>query len=467
MKKRAYLLMAMTLILSTVLMTAGVAFAEEGKGDFNWRQFEGEKITVFLTEVPMSVGIRENLQQFLDLTGIDVEYLVVAEAQYWDKLNVDLASGAGEYDVFMSGASFCWGWSDAGWIEPLDQFIEDPKLTPAEWDFADFYPWAIAAQRWDGTPGPAGLGKGSLWSLPVNTETSLLTYRKDLFDKWGLKVPQTWAEWADTAKMIKEKGGGEYYSVLQRGALDITSIQAGYISALFSYGGKDFNEDLTPAMNSPKSVEFTKLYIDTIRETGSPDWASMMWYDVQQGMPTGKYVMVVDGDNFIPTYENAESSQVAGKLGYAPIPAGPEGARISNIWTWGLSMNSKAKNKGAAWLFMVWASGKDTMTAFSGVGSWPTRTSVWNSDKLVELTSKYGDGEFRKVLEGNYTERARWLPAPMVDLPGVWNLWIKGLHNYYYQQMDAQAAMDQVAQEVTTLLTDSGTMEAFKAAQQK
>jgi len=453
--KRIQMAVAIVLILSTIFMAAPTTAQEE----FNWRQFEGQKITVFLTEVPMSVGIRQNLQQFMDLTGIEVEYLVVAEAQYWDKLNVDLSSGAGEYDVFMSGASYCWGWSEAGWIEPLDQFIEDPTLTPAEWNFEDFYPWAIAAQRWDGTPGPAGLGKGPLWSLPVNTETTLLTYRKDLFDEWGLEVPQTWEEWAATARQIKELSGGEYYSVLQRGALDITSIQAGFISSLFSYGGADFHEDLTPAMNDPRSVEFVELYIDTIRETGSPEWASTMWYDLQQGMTTGQYVMAVDGDNFIPTYENPEISQVAGKLGYAPIPAGPEGQRISNIWTWGLSMNSKAENKGAAWLFMVWASGTDTMTAFSGVGSWPTRTSVWESDKLVELTTQWGDGAFREVLQGNYDERAAWLPAPMVDLPGVWNLWIQGLQTYYYEQASAQEAMDWVAQEVTALLQSSGTLQ--------
>lgn len=455
MFSRIRLTLVLVLLLSiTVMVSPSLA-----QDDFNWRQFEGQKITVFLTEVAMSQGIRQNLQDFIDKTGIEVEYLVVAEAQYWDKLNVDLSSGAGEYDVFMSGASFAWGWSEAGWIEPLDPFIEDPALTPAEWNFDDFYPWAIAAQRWDGTPGPEGLGKGELWSLPVNAETTILTYRKDLFDQWGLKVPETWQEWADTARQIKELSNGEVYSVLQRGALDITSIQAGYISSLFSYGGADFHADLTPAMNDPKSVEFTKLYIDTLRETGAPEWASTMWYDLQQGMTTGKFAMTVDGDNFIPTYENAESSQVAGKLGYAPIPAGPDGQRISNIWTWGLSMNSKAENKGAAWLFMVWASGTDTMTAFSGVGSWPTRASVWNSDKLVELTSQWGDGSFREVLEGNYAERAKWLPAPMVDLPGVWNLWIQGLQNYYYEQADAQGAMDWVAGEVTALLQSSGTLK--------
>jgi len=40
---------------------------------FNWKQFEGQKITVFLSETPMAVAIRSNLQDFTDKTGIEVE----------------------------------------------------------------------------------------------------------------------------------------------------------------------------------------------------------------------------------------------------------------------------------------------------------------------------------------------------------------------------------------------------------
>ena len=73
MNKRVQLIVAVVLIFSTVLMVLP-ATAQE---DFDWRQFEGESITVFLTEVAMSQGIRQNLQEFIDLTGIDVEYLVI------------------------------------------------------------------------------------------------------------------------------------------------------------------------------------------------------------------------------------------------------------------------------------------------------------------------------------------------------------------------------------------------------
>ena len=153
----------------------------------------------------MAVAIRSNLQDFIDKTGIDVEYLVVAENEYWNKLTIDLTSGANQFNVFMSGPTLNWGYAAAQQIQPLDPFMADPTLTPADWNEDDFYPWSFRLNRWDMTPGPAGLGKGRLWTMPIDAVNSLVIYRKDVFDQYGLKAPDTWDEWAETARTLKEK----------------------------------------------------------------------------------------------------------------------------------------------------------------------------------------------------------------------------------------------------------------------
>lgn len=438
---------------------------EEMADGFDWRQAEGTKLTVFLNETPMAVAIRENIDEFTELTGIEIDYLVVSENEYWSKLTVDLTSGAGEFDVFMSGASMNWGYASANQIQALDPYMNDPSLTPDDWDYEDFYDWTISSQRWDGTAGPEGLGEGELWALPINAVNSIVTYRKDVFDEYGISAPDTWDDWYDVAYEIQEKTGGEidgkpFYSVAARGAVDITTLSGPFMSGLFSYGASDFNDDLTPAMNEPAAVEYQKIYMDVIKDTGTPEWPSQMWFDVQNGFGSGQYAMVFDVADFVPTFEGEESA-VAGKLGYALPPAGPDGFRNSFPWCWGFSMNSQAEGDTAkaAWLFIMWASSKDTMVTFAEQGTWPTRESVWNDPAVVEYTNQFGDGEFRAVVDEVQDEYADWMVAPMTDLGQVWTIWANGLHDYYFEKGDMQTIMDQVAADVTEALLSSGTLE--------
>ena len=210
---------------------------EEMAEGFDWRQVEGTELTVFLNETPMAVAIRENIDEFTELTGIEIDYLVVAENEYWSKLTVDLTSGAGEFDVFMSGASLNWGYASANQIQPLDPYMDDPTLTPDDWDYGDFYDWTINSQRWDGTAGPEGLGAGELWALPINAVNSIVTYRKDVFEEYDITAPDTWEDWYNVAYEIQEKTGGEidgkpFYSVAARGAVDITTLSGPFVSGL-------------------------------------------------------------------------------------------------------------------------------------------------------------------------------------------------------------------------------------------
>jgi len=479
-KRSVFSFVALLMILSMVLAACAPAAtpapepvateapaAEEpaAPAGFDWKQVAGTKITVFLSETPMAQAIRGHIEEFKELTGIDIEYLVVSESEYWSKLSVDLSSGAGQFHVFMSGPTLNWGYAAANQIQVIDPFINDPTLTPEEWDYADIFPWAIEANSWDGTPGFAGLGKGSLWALPINEVNNLLTYRKDLFDEWGLTPPTTWDDWAAVAQQIQEKTGGTldgkpFYAVAQRGAVDTTMLSGPFFSGYASYGAEDFTSDLTPAMNSERAVAFQKLYMDTIKETGSPEWPNMMWFDVQQGFTNGQYAMVIDVDNFVPTYE-AEGSAVAGKLGYLDVPAGPDGKRLSHPWTWGFSMNAKTTGDQAkaAWLFIVWASSKEQMVLFAPTGSWPTRKSVWEHPDVVAVTQDWGGGTFRQAMDKVLNEQVGWPISPMTDAGAIQLEWVKALHDYYFGKGDMQTLMDGVATKATEMMKKSGTLQ--------
>ncbi|MCW8221279.1 ABC transporter substrate-binding protein, partial [Streptomyces griseolus] len=49
------------------------------------------------------------------------------------------------------------------------------------------------------------LGSDALYALPQDSGPLMFYYREDLFEKYGLTVPTTWEEFADTARALKKK----------------------------------------------------------------------------------------------------------------------------------------------------------------------------------------------------------------------------------------------------------------------
>lgn len=110
-------------------------------------------------------------------------------------------------------------------------------------------------------------------------------------------------------------------------------------------------------------------------------------------------------------YELDGKSAIRGRTGYALPPAGPDGNRESNLWTWSLVLNSRCTRRQAAWRFIEWAAGKEFLlrSAFEGNMN-PTRRSSWEDARFRQAAAGW-DGYYqadRQLLETH----ARVLPPP-------------------------------------------------------
>ena len=119
--------------------------------NIDWRQLEGKSIEIGLVRHPMTDSILPLVSEFEKLTGISVGFEVLSEVQFREKLLVDLASHAGIYDVYNTGPRYSWKYYSAGWLQPLNSYLNDPKLTDlAAYDLDDFFPLMLASARWTG-----------------------------------------------------------------------------------------------------------------------------------------------------------------------------------------------------------------------------------------------------------------------------------------------------------------------------
>src|SRR5260221_6419181 len=315
------------LLLSSPFTTGGVlgasaqddaALAYYRQAKINWRQAEGKSLTIGLNKHPFTESLLPLIPEFRKLTGINIEYLILPEAEYFTRLVADLSQQRGEFSVIMTGPMRNWQYVPPNWILPLDDFLSNPKLTDPGWfKLDDFYPALIAANRWNGKTG-SGVGEGSLYSIPVLEESYILAYRKDIFDQYNIKVPTTLEEMVEAARLVKKNTG--LPGIVARGTPSVASMGTGFMSGLKAYtDGKwsEFDDKLNANFHDPRSVKFTETWIDMARERGPPNWANMQWYDAMQTFTAGRTGMIAHADFFAATYEDPNKSQYAAKPGHA------------------------------------------------------------------------------------------------------------------------------------------------------
>jgi multiple sugar transport system substrate-binding protein len=363
--------------------------ATEVTGGFDWKKATGTKIKILQTPHPYQQSFQPHLKEFTELTGIEVQADLVAEADYFTKLNTELAGRTGAHDVFMTGAYFIWQYGPPGWMEDLNPWLQNSSATSPDYDFEDIYEGLRTSTRWDFKPGNP-LGTGGQWAIPWGFETNVIAYNKRLFDAKGVKPAETFDELVQLATDLTDRSKNQY-GISFRGSKSWATIHPGFMTQFSRQGCKDYvaeNGKLVAAMNSPQAVDFTKKWVDLAKAAGPTSWTTYEYPDCTRDLGNGNAAMVYDADSATYPKNKKGASKEAGNLAWHPGPAGPDGSYATNLWTWSLAMNSASKQKLAAWLFIQWATGKEAMSkATSAAFADPTRKSVF-------------DGAFKQTLGG-------------------------------------------------------------------
>lgn len=453
----------LTLLFAALLVatrSGGVAPAQAQSGDFDWRAHEGESIKLLLNQHPYQQALVSELASFTELTGIEVTYDVFPEQNYFDKVTIDLQAGeSSTYDAFMTGAYMIWQYAPAGWMEPLEPYINDPSKTNPDYDFEDIIPGLRNSEVWNLEPGAQNLGQGSQYALPWGWEANAYMYRKDLFEKHGLSVPTTLDELVEVSKQLKELEP-EMAGIVVRGSLNWATIHPGFMTMYASQGCKDYNDAMEPQMNSACAVEVTEKWADMVREAGPKAWTTYTWYQAGSDFGSGKAASMFDADilGYFQNQEGTAAPEVLGNVAWAPGPLGPDGKLNTNIWIWSLAMNAGSQKKDATWYFLQWATGKEFLTKgaveYSMVN--PVRDSIWqNADfqaKMAEQTDYLKT--FQTIAAGDM--KIQFTPQPLFF--ETTTEWAQALQDIYAGD-DAQTRLDELVESLTEQLQDAGVIQ--------
>jgi multiple sugar transport system substrate-binding protein len=456
--RRAFLRRAAALGVSAstaALLLRGVSGVQAQEAtpasSFDWKQQSGKTIYPILVEHPYTDAMEPFFPEFEELTGITIQHEKLPETQFREKLLLALSTGAGTYDVFMTGYIDDFRYVGGGWIEPLDDYIADSNRTDPSWDFADFYESLIEVNRWNGEPG-TGVGEGNLWALPVNEEGYSLFYRKDIFEAEGIEVPTNYDQLLAVAEQLHgtEFEGQTLSGFVARGDRTWPTMTTGYGTVFWSWGAEVMDpETWKSTVNSEAGVAATD-YWGRLMKFAPEGVSGFTWYEAMQAFMSGTVAMFIDADHMAGSFEDPAQSKVVGKVGYAIPPEGPGGIR-TNIWIWSLGLASQAKEKDAAWLFMQWATSKDILKDSAVKNNInPTRRSVATDPEILEYMASWGD--YAEVYQTLIEEYSRVLVPALPEFAQIGDVWARSVQEVVLGQKDAKTAMDEAAAEMDRVL---------------
>lgn len=235
-------------------------------------------------------------------------------------------------DIYMIDIINPMQYARAGWLEPLNGYLG----AEAGLIMSTYLP----------AYGAANVVDGKIVALPAFADAQFLYYRKDLFEKYGVKAPGTWDELAAGLKKILD---GEKNGAMNGVATTGAAIEGAVCTFLKPYWsqGKEFNDAAgRMTMDKAAAQKGLEMWLSLVdRGVMQKNIGEVKPADMVNGFKAGNLVAMVNWGFAWDQVQTQADSTVKGKVGVLPLPAmtGGKSATCIGGWQWAVSAFSKSK----------------------------------------------------------------------------------------------------------------------------
>ena len=425
---------------------AGIAASTAVAAANPYEEYSGTTLVVNFPAHPHYDAVLQILPEFTEETGIRVEVDQLQYLKMRERQTLELTKPRGDYDliayVVFSKADYVF----ADQLENLARFFMNPRLADPGYDAEDLIDGyvqniGVAGGKKGYLPGPTG----SLFGVPYGSETSVLGYRKDIFEKHGLEVPETYDEMLDLACRIPELEPG-MGGMSSRAASGHQASHA-FLLHLAPLGGRVLDDQWKPIVNNEAGVAAANA-LKTIVDCGPEGATSFAFGEALSSFLQGKTAMYLDTTVIAGQIEDPSRSKVVGKVGWALHPMGVR--RGSQTGGFGIAIPKNAQNKEAAFLLLQWLTSKKGDKLVAMAGGNPSRFST-HADPEVNAKFPHMSifGEALKHADPDW--------RPIIPVWGKINADIgTTLSKVLTEGLDIQEALDGVAERAAEILDEAG-----------
>ncbi|HEY2561426.1 MAG TPA: sugar ABC transporter substrate-binding protein [Caldimonas sp.] len=415
----------------------------------NWKQAEGETITVAVIPASYFENLISLQPQFEALTGIHLRFEKVPPGQIRQKALLDLSSKTATYATHAADPMYYPLYVSNKWVEPLDKYLDDASLTDQAWfHYDDIIKAWREADSVDGKP----------YGMPYDGEVTVQVYRKDLYAAKGLKAADSYDQLVANAKALTDPNE-RIYGLALRGFSGAGQNMYIYPSILRGFGGSWLHGGQV-VVNSPEAAKALEWYVDVLTKYAPPAVRNWNWPDIADAFSQGTVATYIDAHSSAAVITNPEKSKVVGKVAYARWPKGPSGKRVTSIWNWGFPINValSEKQKRATWLFVTWAASAETQARTSWKFAGPAkrsglnRLSLWRAPEFASAMAAAGDDFIPAALESlEHDTDVDWRPR-VPQWPAIGETMATAIQAALVGQKKPKEALDEAQARITQIL---------------
>ncbi len=317
--------------------------------------------------------------------GVNIRWYMLEENLLRRALLANLALGENSFDVITLGIYDNPIYAANGWLSPINP--------PKSYDVDDLL-----------KPIRQGLTyQNQLYGLPFYGESMLTFYRKDLFDKAGLKMPQqpTYADLeAFAARLHDPKNGVSGFCLRGRAGWGqnsslVTKIAHDFGASWLTHNGEP--NLLTPAWKSALA-----LYHRLGTNYGPPNVQNLGYLENLSLFAEGHCAIWTDATVSAGYLQNPQVSKVANVTGITAAPVLKDQNGTGWLWAWAFAIPNGTQKKALALDFITWATSKEYVQLVGKEKGWlvappGTRASTYN-DPHYRATAPFAD-QVRQAIE--------------------------------------------------------------------
>ncbi|QND50532.1 extracellular solute-binding protein (plasmid) [Phyllobacterium sp. 628] len=224
---------------------------------------------------------------------------------------------------------------------------------------------------------------GKRYGMPWILDTKYLFYNKDILEKAGIKTPpKTWAELAEQAKIIKDKGLlatpiAWSWSQAEAAICDYTTLVSAY--------GGDFIKDGKPVFQTGGGLDALNYMVDSYKSgLTNPNSKEFLEEDVRRVFQNGEAAFALNWTYMYNMANDPKDSKVAGKVGVVPAPGIDGKSTVSAVnGSMGLGITSTSKHPDEAWKYITFMTSQQTQNQYAKLS-----LPIWASSYTDPAVSK-------------------------------------------------------------------------------